>query len=33
MIDEFLPRLEEWMEHSKGKVRADVVHDKLVALG
>jgi len=33
LIDEFLPKLEEWMEHSKGKIRADVAHDKLVALG
>jgi len=27
LIDPFLPKLEEWMEASKGKVRADVVHD------
>lgn len=33
LIDPFLPKLEEWMEASKGKVRADVAHDKLVALG
>jgi transposase len=33
LIDEFLPKLEEWMEHSKGKIRADVAHDKLLALG
>jgi len=33
LIDPFLPKLKEWMEASKGKVRADVVHDKLVALG
>ncbi len=33
LIDEFLPKLEEWMEASDGKVRADVAHDKLVALG
>ncbi len=33
LIDEFLPKLEEWMEHSKGKIRADIAHDKLVALG
>jgi hypothetical protein len=32
LIDELLPKLEESMEHSKGKIRADVVHDKLVAL-
>lgn len=33
LIDEFLPKLEEWMEASRGKIRADVAHDKLVALG
>jgi transposase len=33
IIDGFLPKLEEWMEASKGKVRADVAHDKLVAMG
>lgn len=33
LIDEFLPKLEEWVEHSKGKIRADVAYDKLLALG
>ncbi|WP_331459800.1 IS21 family transposase [Jatrophihabitans cynanchi] len=33
LIDEFLPKMEEWMEHSKGKIRADVAHEKLLALG
>jgi transposase len=33
LIDEFLPKVEEWMEHSKGKVRADKAHEKLLALG
>ncbi len=33
LIDEFLPKVEEWVDRSKGKVRADVAHDKLVALG
>jgi transposase len=33
LIDEFLPKLEEWMEHSKGKIRADVAHEKLLGLG
>jgi hypothetical protein len=33
LIDPFLAKLEEWVEASKGKVRADVAHDKLVALG
>ena len=33
LIDEYLPKVEEWVERSKGKVRADVAHDKLQALG
>lgn len=33
LVDEFLPKLEEWIDRSKGKLRADVAHDKLVALG
>jgi len=33
LIDEYLPKIEEWVEHSRGKVRADVAHDKLVAMG
>jgi hypothetical protein len=33
LIDEFLPKVEERMEHSKGKIRADEAHDKLLALG
>ncbi len=33
LIDEFLPKVEEWMEASNGKIRADVAHEKLVALG
>lgn len=33
LIDAFLPKVEEWMEASKGKIRADVAHDKLVAMG
>lgn len=33
LIDDYLPKVEEWVERSKGKVRADVAHDKLVALG
>lgn len=33
LIDEFLPKLEEWVERSHGKIRADVAFDKLVALG
>lgn len=33
LIDGHLAKVEEWVERSKGKVRADVAHDKLVALG
>jgi transposase len=33
LVDEFLPKLEEWIERSKGKLRADRAHEKLVALG
>jgi transposase len=33
LIDEFLPKLEEWMERSAGKIRADKVHERLVVLG
>ncbi len=33
LIDEFLPKLEEWIERSNGRLRADVAHEKLVALG
>ena len=33
LIDEYLPKVEEWVERSNGKVRADKAHDKLVSLG
>ncbi len=33
LIDEYLPKVEEWVERSKGKVRADVAHEKLAGLG
>ncbi|MCA1836410.1 MAG: IS21 family transposase, partial [Actinobacteria bacterium] len=33
LIDEFLPKVEEWVDRSRGKIRADVAHEKLVALG
>lgn len=33
IIDGFRPKIEELVERSLGKVRADVVHDRLVALG
>ena len=33
LIDEFLAKVEEWIERSNGRLRADVAHDKLLALG
>jgi hypothetical protein len=33
LTDRFLEQIEEWVESSHGKIRADVVHEKLVALG
>lgn len=33
MIDPYLPKVEELVERSRGKIRADVVHRKLVAMG
>lgn len=33
LIDEYLPKVEEWVERSNGRVRADVAHAKLLALG
>lgn len=33
LIDDYLDKVEEWVERSKGKVRADRVHAKLVWLG
>ena len=33
LIDEFLPKVEEWIDRSKGNLRADVAHDKLLGLG
>ena len=33
LIDEFLPKVAEWVLHSRGKIRADVAHEKLLALG
>ncbi|MCX8456657.1 hypothetical protein OSR35_21310 [Paenarthrobacter ureafaciens] len=29
----FLPKIEEWVEASKGRIRADKAHEKLLALG
>jgi transposase len=33
LIDPYLPKIEEWIERSSGKLRADVAHQKLTALG
>ncbi len=33
LIDSYVDKLEEWIERSRGKIRADVAHDKLRALG
>lgn len=33
LIDEYLGKVEEWVEHSSGKIRADKAHEKLLALG
>jgi hypothetical protein len=33
VVDPWRAKLEEWVERSRGKLRADVAHDKLVALG
>ena len=33
LIDEHLDKIEEWVEQSGGKIRADKAHDKLLALG
>jgi hypothetical protein len=33
LVDEFLPKVEELVDWSEGKIRADVAHDKLAAMG
>lgn len=33
MTDPFLPQMASWVEQSRGKIRGDVVHEKLQALG
>jgi transposase len=33
LSDPFIEKIEEWVDRSQGRVRADVVHDKLLALG
>jgi transposase len=32
-IDPFLPKVEEWVEASQGRIRADRVHERLVPMG
>src|SRR5579863_5966140 len=33
ILDDYLDKIEEWVETSYGQIRADVAHDKLVAMG
>lgn len=33
LVDEFLPKVEELVDKSEGKIRADVVHERLVSMG
>lgn len=33
VTDAFLPKIEEWVEVSRGRIRADKAHEKLLALG
>ena len=33
LVDPFLEKIEEWVEKSRGKLRADVAYEKLVAMG
>lgn len=33
LVDPYREKVEEWVDRSHGKVRADVAHDKLIALG
>ena len=33
LIDEYLPKVQEWVKNSKGSIRADEAHEKLIALG
>ncbi len=33
IIDDYLPKIEKCVDRSKGKVRANVVHERLVELG
>jgi hypothetical protein len=33
LLDPFLEKIEEWVERSKGQVRADKVHERLAPMG
>ena len=33
LIEDFLPKIEEWVDKSEGKIRADVAHNRLQDLG
>jgi len=33
LIDGFMPKIEEMVDRSKGKIRADVAHRKITAMG
>ncbi len=33
IIDDYLDKIEEWVEASRAKIRADVAHDKLLSMG
>ena len=33
LIDAFMPKIEEFVDRSKGKIRADVAHRKITAIG
>ena len=33
LIDVFMPKVEELVDHNKGKIRADVAHRKITAMG
>ena len=33
VADTFADKIDQWVERSSGKIRADIVHDRLVAMG
>lgn len=32
LIDDYLAKIEEWIDRSKGKVRAEIVHERLIVV-